>query len=93
MELRARKTAREAIGKNEQEFDRDQLIAELEKQMYEAADALEFEKAAQLRDKVSQFRQAPMMGDSQARAAAHSKPKPGTPGFKTVHRRKRKSQP
>ncbi|MBS3734132.1 MAG: excinuclease ABC subunit UvrB [Phycisphaerae bacterium] len=55
-QLRARKVAREAIGAGEQEFDRAERIAELEKRMYEAAEQLEFEQAARLRDQVEQLK-------------------------------------
>lgn len=53
MELRARKTARDAVRKSEDAYDRDELLAELEQQMFEAAENLEFEKAALMRDKIA----------------------------------------
>ncbi len=66
VELRARRTAREAMsgtgGAAEETFDRDQLIVELEKEMLAAAERLEFEKAARLRDQVSQLREMPAGG-------------------------------
>ncbi|MBI5722831.1 MAG: excinuclease ABC subunit UvrB [Planctomycetes bacterium] len=52
-QLRARKTAREALHFNEDEFESQELVAELEEQMFTAAEALEFEKAAQLRDRIA----------------------------------------
>ena len=55
-QLKARRTAREAIHAPEQEFDRAELITELERQMLIAAEALEFEKAARLRDKISKLK-------------------------------------
>jgi excinuclease ABC subunit B len=91
MELRARKTAREAIGKNEGEFDREELSSELEKQMHEAAEALEFEKAAQLRDKIKQLSRTPMIGPADEHIASTRKPKPGTPGIRPPRRGKKKS--
>ena len=76
-ELRARKTAREAIAADEGEFDRTEIIAELEEQMLKAAELLEFERAAALRDQVKQFKDAPDLSPAEQRSA---KPKPGTPG-------------
>ncbi len=57
-QISARKTARDAISVNETEFDTVEAIAELERQMFEAAEELEFEKAARLRDKVAQMKLA-----------------------------------
>ena len=66
LELRARRTARDAMsgggGPAEETFDRDQLIVELEKEMLAAAERLEFEKAARLRDQVSELRDMPAGG-------------------------------
>jgi len=56
-QLAARKTAREAIAAGEGEYDVVETIAELEKLMFEAADALEFEKAARLRDRIAQLKE------------------------------------
>jgi excinuclease ABC subunit B len=51
-QVAAHKTARQAIHADEEEYTRVELIAELEKQMLEAAENLEFEQAAQLRDRI-----------------------------------------
>jgi excinuclease ABC subunit B len=51
-ELRARKTAREAVRAAEPEFEVGELITQLEGEMLDAAQNLEFEKAAALRDQV-----------------------------------------
>jgi excinuclease ABC subunit B len=58
-ELRARKTAQEAVHLSETEYDLTELIAELEKEMFAAAEALEFEKAARLRDQIQELRDMP----------------------------------
>jgi excinuclease ABC subunit B len=58
-QLRARKVAQEAVNFNESEFDRAELIAELEKEMFAAAEALEFEKAAHLRDQIQELKEMP----------------------------------
>jgi excinuclease ABC subunit B len=66
LELKARKTAREAVGTStsEPEFERDELITRLEKEMYEAAERLEFERAAELRNAVAELRAMPDYGSS-----------------------------
>ena len=51
-QLRARQVARQAIHATEDEFDTTELLAELEAEMYEAAEKLEFERAAVLRDRI-----------------------------------------
>jgi len=51
-QLRARRVAREAINASEEEFDAAELISQLEAEMFEAAEALEFEKAARIRDRI-----------------------------------------
>jgi excinuclease ABC subunit B len=63
-ELAARKTARAALGpqRREEEIDREELVADLEKEMYEAATALEFEKAARLRDQIAELTALPADG-------------------------------
>jgi len=55
-QLRARKVAREAIHASESEFDLLEFIARLEEEMYKAAEELEFEKAARLRDRIQTLR-------------------------------------
>ena len=53
--LRARKTAAETVGMSDKEFNRNEAVAEVEKEMYAAAEKLEFERAAQLRDTLRQL--------------------------------------
>ncbi|MEX2219644.1 MAG: excinuclease ABC subunit UvrB [Phycisphaerales bacterium] len=55
-ELRARKTAREAVRAAEPEYEVGELITQLEAEMLEAAQNLEFEKAATLRDQVQMLK-------------------------------------
>ncbi|HAU37656.1 MAG TPA: excinuclease ABC subunit B [Phycisphaerales bacterium] len=55
-QLRARQVAREAIRADEDEYDRAELIAELEKEMFAAAEALDFEQAARLRDRIAELK-------------------------------------
>ncbi len=63
-ELKARKTARKALGprRSEEELDRDELVAQLEAEMLDAAARLEFEKAARLRDQVAELKAMPDYG-------------------------------
>src|SRR5262249_11147416 len=51
-ELKARKTAREAVREAEPEFEVTELIRTLEGEMLDADQSMEFEKAAALRDQV-----------------------------------------
>jgi len=60
-EISARRTAREAIRASEEEFDVTESIADLEKEMLEAAEALNFEKAAMLRDRIKTLKDAPTL--------------------------------
>src|SRR5690606_9845579 len=66
-ELRAIKTARQVISEDETEYEITDMITMLEKQMLEAAEELDFERAAQLRDQVAQLKAAPTTGKGKAR--------------------------
>ena len=58
-EMKARKTVAEAIHAGEVELDNTEIITLLEEEMLEAARNLEFERAAQLRDKVNELKGTP----------------------------------
>jgi excinuclease ABC subunit B len=58
-DVKARRTAAEAVKLNEQQLDQSELIALLKKEMLEAATGLEFERAAQLRDKINELQGLP----------------------------------
>ncbi len=60
-EMSARRVAREAVHANEAEYDRDELMAALEQEMFEAAEKLDFERAATLRDRIKELREAPVL--------------------------------
>ncbi|HOA75393.1 MAG TPA: excinuclease ABC subunit UvrB [Phycisphaerae bacterium] len=60
-EISARKTAREAIQASEMEYDRAELISKLEAEMFEAAQALDFERAARIRDRIRQLEGTPIL--------------------------------
>ena len=51
-EIAHRTLVRESVGQGEEDFVTQEALAELEKQMFEAAERLEFEEAATLRDEV-----------------------------------------
>ncbi len=61
-EFQARKLAEEIVTHDGTEFDRDELISTLEKEMFAAAEAMEFEKAARLRDQIQELKDAPQVG-------------------------------
>jgi excinuclease ABC subunit B len=56
MELRARKTARQAFRASEPEYELGELLNALEAEMLEAAQNLEFEKAAGIRDQITKLK-------------------------------------
>ena len=90
MELRARKTAESVVSDTSQEYEVTELLAMLEQEMLEAAEALEFEKAAQLRDQIDQLKAAPRSGKVKA-AAGKREAKPGEPGTKVRPKSKKGS--
>jgi excinuclease ABC subunit B len=53
--VRAHKIAAEAVHASEEQLDRAELIAMLQDEMLEAAQALEFERAARLRDRIKEL--------------------------------------
>ncbi len=59
--LRARKIAQQVISMDDEEFSRAEIVVELERQMLEAAEALDFEKAAKLRDKLKELNAMPQL--------------------------------
>ena len=87
-ELKARKTAREAATPEGKEYDREELLGELQKAMMEAAQNLDFEKAAALRDKIKEVKEAPNLGKVTLTRGEAAAVKPGTPGTK-VKKKKR----
>ena len=58
-QIKARKTAREAIRFADHEYDKVQLASQIEKEMLEAAEALDFERAAFLRDQLRELKELP----------------------------------
>jgi len=70
-EVAAMRRVREAVHAEEGEYDRDEVIADLEKEMLQAAEELDFEKAAALRDHISELKDSPELKV----AAADARPK------------------
>jgi excinuclease ABC subunit B len=60
--LKARKVAQEAISLKDAEYDRAELVSQLEKEMFEAAEALDFERAAVWRDQLKELKEMPEIG-------------------------------
>jgi excinuclease ABC subunit B len=88
LEVKAHQTAREVVAEDEGQYDRIELLAELEKQMLGAAERLEFEEAARLRDRVRQIKEMPELGPAEASESVDAKPQPGTPGTRPTKKRR-----
>ncbi len=58
-EIKARRTVAQAVRGSEQQLDQTEILKLLEEEMLEAAKNLEFERAAQLRDKITDIKGAP----------------------------------
>ncbi|TWT40395.1 UvrABC system protein B [Phycisphaerae bacterium RAS1] len=76
-EVAAMRRVREAVAADEGDYDRDELIAELEKEMLQAAEELDFEKAASVRDHIKRLKESPELrvaaGDARPAAAPAAK--------------------
>jgi len=91
-ELKARQTARAAMKDAEPEFTADELLMQLNDEMVEAAQSLEFEKAAALRDQMKaikdgavisageRIKRSDLEGGAGPAAAAAKRRKPGAAG-------------
>jgi excinuclease ABC subunit B len=96
MELRARRTARQAVDATDEAFDADELVRELEAEMLAAAEAMEFEKAARLRDQIRAVNAGKVGADGKVRrseldrkSAKAATGKAGMPGTRAGKKRKR----
>jgi len=67
LEFKARRLAQEALVVDGKDYDQEELIGIMEKEMLEAADALEFEKAARLRDQIAELKEAPEIGSTRSK--------------------------
>jgi excinuclease ABC subunit B len=73
LELKARQAAREAVRFEPDEFEKVELASTIEKEMLEAAAALDFERAAFLRDKLKELKELPQLVllDSKKKKSVH----------------------
>jgi len=58
-QIKARQTARQTIGSSNSEYDKIELANRIEKEMLEAAQGLDFERAASLRDELRELKELP----------------------------------
>jgi excinuclease ABC subunit B len=61
VELKARRVAREIVARSETQYDQVEMVRMLEEEMLQAANNLEFEKAAGIRDKLKELKSAPQI--------------------------------
>jgi excinuclease ABC subunit B len=97
LELRARRTAREAVNADDASYEAGELIRELEAEMLAAAEAMEFERAAALRDQIKavrsgrvgsggRVRRSELEGGTKSRGQGA-----GMPGTRTTKKRRKQS--
>jgi len=82
LELKARRTARQAIGARdvEREYDVEELIGILQNEMMDAAQRLEFERAAELRDQINELKAMPRTGGDRKLTLSHVQSSQAAPG-------------
>ncbi len=98
LELAAHRTAKRAAGIEEEDddsFDRETLIGEMQAEMLQAAERLEFEKAARLRDEIGKLKSLPASAKASkpgAKGAGGERQpsKAGMPGTRAGRGRKRR---
>jgi excinuclease ABC subunit B len=94
-EVKARRTVRETVRDRVEgdDVNREQLVALLEEEMLQAAQNLEFERAAQLRDKVNELKGAPSIrSGNDGMAAAKPEDEPSKVWKPKTGRRRRRRQ-
>jgi excinuclease ABC subunit B len=57
-EVQGRRAARAAVHLSEKDYAKTELVRELEAEMFKAAEALEFERAAEIRDRILELQNA-----------------------------------
>ena len=75
-EVKARRTVEQAIHADDATLDHTEMIKLLEEEMLQAAQNLEFERAAQLRDRIQELKGAPRMESTRPHAATDETEKP-----------------
>jgi excinuclease ABC subunit B len=58
-QIKARKTAQKAVRFSESEYEKTELVSRIEQEMLEAAEAMDFERAAFLRDQLKELKDMP----------------------------------
>jgi excinuclease ABC subunit B len=73
VEFKARQVARDAVRFEPDEFEKVELAGQIEKEMLEAAESLDFERAAFLRDKLKELKELPQLVilDSKKKKSVH----------------------
>ncbi len=79
-QIGARKTEREAIRASEDVYDVTESIADLEREMFASAEALDFERAAELRDRITALKASPSLFSVPAIAGADRSGSPEADG-------------
>jgi excinuclease ABC subunit B len=90
-EVKARRTVQQSIHATEDQFETTEIVKLLEEEMLEAARNLEFERAAQLRDKINELKGAPEVKSGQGLIIGHddnNEPKIWQPKNKGRHGRR-----
>ena len=73
LEVRANRTAREAVKREEEDFEAGELVRMLEEEMLDAAGKMEFEKAARLRDQAAALKKGTLPTGGALNAGARLK--------------------
>ncbi len=60
--LKARQIAQQAVNLSDEEYDAAEIAVQIEKEMLEAAEKLDFERAAFLRDQLKELKELPQIG-------------------------------
>jgi excinuclease ABC subunit B len=81
-QIKARQTARQAVRFNDTEYEKVELASHIEKEMLEAAQALDFERAAFLRDQLRELKELPefVLVESSKKKSNHLAAKKHKPG-------------
>jgi len=58
-QIKAQRVAREAVRLGDSEYDKVEMASQIEREMFEAAEALDFERAASLRDQLRELKELP----------------------------------
>jgi excinuclease ABC subunit B len=58
-QIKAQRVAREAVRLGDSEYDKVEMAAQIEREMFEAAETLDFERAASLRDQLRELKELP----------------------------------